>query len=70
MQVNIGTRGRSVIRGVLCSVPSSLGGLKAGEAFNDVSMVTMEARKVEYGTAQLRRVISRRYRQNIPNSTK
>jgi hypothetical protein len=27
-----------------------LGGLKAGEAFNDVSMVTMEARKVEYGT--------------------
>jgi hypothetical protein len=31
-------------------VPSRLGGLKAGEAFNDVSIVTKEARKVEYGT--------------------
>jgi hypothetical protein len=52
MQVNIGTEGcksHGVIRGV-CSVPSSLGGLKAGEAFTDVSMVTNEAKKVEYGT--------------------
>lgn len=51
MQVNIGTRGRSVIRGVLCSVPSSLGGLKAGEAFNDVQHgYNGSEEKVEYGT--------------------
>jgi hypothetical protein len=36
---------------VVCLRVSVLGGLNAGEAFTDVSMVTKEARKVEYGTA-------------------